>query len=469
MNPDEREYIAAYKDYAEAHLPEVETLAGLWSPDFDEKAYPDLDFISALRAYLNELNPYCSMLKRASGLRQQHYELFIQNRKAEDDAHRAWREGMNSIASDCEEKSAYWTSIHDRALIELINTQELEEAKAAKRKLKLDLTARNVDLEERQKRVQPKSFNPKSIVARPRLSEAEKNRRKNEHRAFVKARREAEDKILEEAIEDSGNLQLNVLDRFTIDRSQERKTIVTTAEFLDRIKALHLGNSIKWMAVTDFTDFVLFLEWLETIKLETNMKGLAEIFGYLFAGAFRLDATRKDGDDVPRNVTVYKLFWNRFTKLDLPFYQMLLQYITMYRATSLPHWKFIDYGGSMSFIMACILHRLPESTILDFAAMLLKSPITNEKAMMGPILIVRANSFYLVAANELLWSKLSYAGVKRFSIFFPEAYVHPPRDLLLEQVHRVLIPDYNGPLQDLIDEWLELVQEHKAILLRGPP
>ncbi len=266
MQPDEANYIASYKDYAEAHLPEVETLAGLWSPDFDEKAYPALDFISALRAYLNELHPYCAALNRAAQLRQQHYDMFIQNRQAEDDGHRAWREGINAIARDCEEKSTYWTSIHDRALTELIDRQELEQAKSAKRELKLDLTARNVDLDERQKTakkyVQPKSFNPKSIVARPRLSEAEKNRRKREHKAFVKARRKLEDKILEEAIDDSGNLELDVLDRFSIDRSQQRKTMVTTGEFMTRITALHLGNPLEWLNFITLEDVLIFLQWM---------------------------------------------------------------------------------------------------------------------------------------------------------------------------------------------------------------
>lgn len=198
MDADESYYIQLYKNYANNHLPETATLAGLWAPDFDQEAYPGLDFIGALRAYLDDLDPYCFVLNKAAQLRQNHYEMFIKNKKVEDQGHRAWREGMNDMALDCSEKSEYWNQIHDRALDEFIDQYEIEEAQKEKRKLKIDISVQNPD-----EKVKEKTSSRKTIVKRPPLSEAEKERRRREHEEWIKERREMEEKIINEAIKEN--------------------------------------------------------------------------------------------------------------------------------------------------------------------------------------------------------------------------------------------------------------------------
>lgn len=238
MKRDEAYYISLYKDYTEKHLPEVETLAGLWAPDFDETAYPNLDFVSALQAYLNDLEPYCKVLSKAAELRQDHYRLFIENKINEDSGHRNWREGMNFMADDCQEKLKYWKEIHSKALNELIEEDEIEKAKESSKKLNIDISIRNYDLEERKtQKDKTKRFNPKHIVKRPPLSAKEKKRRLRQHQAWVKARRALEDKMLDEVI---GTNEEELLEYDVYNNPNARN--VDADEFIEMCQKIGLDN-----------------------------------------------------------------------------------------------------------------------------------------------------------------------------------------------------------------------------------
>lgn len=277
MDADESYYIQLYKNYANNHLPETATLAGLWAPDFDQEAYPGLDFIGALRAYLDDLDPYCSVLNKAAQLRQNHYEMFIKNKKVEDQGHRAWREGMNDMALDCSEKSEYWNQIHDRALDEFIDQYEIEEAQKEKRKLKIDISVQNPD-----EKVKEKTSSRKTIVKRPPLSEAEKERRRREHEEWIKERREMEEKIINEAIKENEIISQK--------GEKESQQFIKKAESTTRtiVKASLLVEKLyEFLSIKDYKENGEKV--LKNIKVISNEKSSRSSAQYALKNSFQKD------------------------------------------------------------------------------------------------------------------------------------------------------------------------------------
>lgn len=287
MDTDEYYYIQLYKNYANNHLPETTTLAGLWAPDFDQEAYPGLDFISALRAYLDDLDPYCSVLNKAAQLRQNHYEMFIKNKKVEDQGHRAWREGMNDMATDCREKFEYWSEIHDRALDEYIDQYEIEEAQKAKRKFKIDISVINPD-----EKVEEKTSGRKTIVKRPPLSEAEKERRKREHEEWIKERREIEEKIINEAIKENeivSKKEERETEQFIKKAESTTRTIVKASSFVETLYKLGFDNVINSAFFKNGDPNDPDLNFLRNVAPSMdNSEDLAKIFECLLNGLKKL-------------------------------------------------------------------------------------------------------------------------------------------------------------------------------------
>jgi hypothetical protein len=213
MNSEEREYIKRYRDYKYRHLPQTETLAGLWADDFDRSVYPDLDYVSVLWKYLEQLGKYSNVLVNAAGLRQEHYEKFIAGQKEEDEGHMFWREGMNSIARDSMEKLEYWKNVHENAFgkeIQKFNRRENLKSKV------VYVTAKDVD-------PKPKNITDiqrsRTIIQRPRLSKAQKKKREREikkRKETAKAHKDAEetkilDKLSKRHEEKFKNVQLCVV------------------------------------------------------------------------------------------------------------------------------------------------------------------------------------------------------------------------------------------------------------------
>lgn len=185
----ETDYIASYKDYAEHHLPMTESLEGLWAADFSTEKSDKSSYISDLRIYLNQLEKYSKCLTRAAYLRQNHYELFIQDKRDEDDGHRHWREGMNAIAKDAEEKLEYWGNVHERVFDEYAD----EYAKKVQRRKEPPVAVyytKNVDFVEKPKK-------SKKFVSRPALSKQERNKRKREKKKALQLIRKVEHALLD--------------------------------------------------------------------------------------------------------------------------------------------------------------------------------------------------------------------------------------------------------------------------------
>ena len=186
-------HIAAYKDYAAKHLPRVETLGGLWAPDFDPLAYPDNDLLAGVEQYLLELRPYTKVLSRAAELRQIHYDKFVTD---EDAGHRAWRKGMNRVAADARAKLEYWTTQRDSLFDEAIEAFE-------RRPLS---DVREIVHVRRVEEVLPKViFEP---TPRPALSKRERNRRR---RANQQRRAREDRRLLEQAIAEKESLKTELV------------------------------------------------------------------------------------------------------------------------------------------------------------------------------------------------------------------------------------------------------------------
>jgi len=211
LSDEERSAIALYKDYQQKHLPDTETLAGLWAPNFDRSLYSNLDYLGAIRAYLNDLEPYVKVLERAAYLRQQHFDNFInnnKNRRIEEEGHRRWREGMNMIAADARQKYDHWKTIHDLYLEKAIdeydnNNFDINRDKSNEELLYRNLGARNVDHNNnRNNNSDNNNSDNRKIVQRPPLSKQEKERRKKLTKAYAKKRRQEEESIINKAAKD---------------------------------------------------------------------------------------------------------------------------------------------------------------------------------------------------------------------------------------------------------------------------
>lgn len=175
---EERASIARYQK-AKGYLPIVETVAGLTPVDFDHAAYPEYssDKLAALDLYLKELLPYTQRLVKAAQLRQEHYDHFIARYdRKEEPGHQAWREEMNKLARECQSLVDYWKRQRELEFDKAVVTSE------KRARIVVDLSVRNIEYDPKEK---PKKYS----VARPRLPDVEKKRRKKE---LKQRKREAE-------------------------------------------------------------------------------------------------------------------------------------------------------------------------------------------------------------------------------------------------------------------------------------
>ena len=178
--------IGLYKEYQKKHLPNKLKLKDYWAPDFNESAYPGLDRVDAMQAYLNELRPYANVLQRAAYLRQRHFELYLDD-DSEHLGHRHWREGMNEIAQDAQDKLTYYTKVHEQLLTKAITKYEKLVSKQMLRNTTRLIMSVTLPEDERNIVV-----TRSTRVARPRISKAER-----------KARKQAEKDVLQQIIQEN--------------------------------------------------------------------------------------------------------------------------------------------------------------------------------------------------------------------------------------------------------------------------
>jgi hypothetical protein len=196
LSSDECDDIAQYKEYQQRHLPDVGSLKDLYASDFDAGAYSE-DEVDGLKQYLDTLRSYTRHVKRAAYLRQAHYDLWIKGKKEEESGHAAWREGMNAIAKDCEEKLEYWSRVYDEKLTKVFDAASLLKPL---RTCDIDFTVRNCDLSfyrEDNKRVKLSTKRSK-IYYPPKVSAKERARLNAQYRAQLLAKNLQEHKMLDQ-------------------------------------------------------------------------------------------------------------------------------------------------------------------------------------------------------------------------------------------------------------------------------
>lgn len=208
---DESEYIALYKNYTKKHLPMTHNLEGLWVADFSSSTKDKGEYISDLRSYLDQLGKYVPVLTKAAQLRQQHYTLFIESKKKEDDGHKFWREGMNEIAKDAEEKLSYWTGVHTKTFSDYIEKYNRRKDPPVN-----VYTTKNVDYTEHSQKYD-------SVINRPKLTQDERNKRKKEKKLAKKIKEEQDDLFLNQQMKPKleidnykSKLKINYTDKMII-------------------------------------------------------------------------------------------------------------------------------------------------------------------------------------------------------------------------------------------------------------
>lgn len=199
LSGQEKEAIAVYKKYFSKHFPWVEKLGDLVVLNFDYDAYKSDTKIEALQKYLDELKPYLKKLSKAADLRQFHYERWIQNQKEEDLGHQHWREGLNAIVKDAEEKFFYWSNVQEQIFNKAIEDFE----KIPDNLAHLDLITDNIqgDFYKSEKKEKVPSKSKRVYYRRPRISEAQKKKLANA-RKKQRARENAQvNALLEESMQ----------------------------------------------------------------------------------------------------------------------------------------------------------------------------------------------------------------------------------------------------------------------------
>jgi len=201
----ERAAYHAYKDYANEHLGttrEETKISALWAPDFDYEFYSQYygikDPIDVLGNYLDDLQPYANVLKQAAALRQYHFTEFIENQTTEDADHQVYREGLNMVAKDAQEKWSYWHMQWTEKLDELVENHKAEISN-------IKAIASIEDPDSDNKASKGKS---KFVRKRPKVSNREKQKRKRERR---KQRKKAEKQALDAAISERTTQRDDVL------------------------------------------------------------------------------------------------------------------------------------------------------------------------------------------------------------------------------------------------------------------
>jgi hypothetical protein len=233
LSLDEKMAIQNYEEYAERNNV-AGSIADLWTPNFEQENYPELDRIDALNQYLIETSDYCNRLNKAAELRQRHFENFISRRKPEHIGHKYYREGLNEIAQDCSEKYRKWMSEKEKALNTLIKIQNKKEEIRMRTQL-------NKQLEELEKEMLKIERTPKYLTAnydkpklqriiQPKISQNEIKRRRIELERQRIENDKREEKILQEAIAEIEPYNLEIEKRIS-------KQISNADEIIEKLKA----------------------------------------------------------------------------------------------------------------------------------------------------------------------------------------------------------------------------------------
>lgn len=204
LTDEERDAIAHYKEYQSQHLPAVTALRDLYASDFIPNnavnAQDTTNTIDQLKQYIDTLGPYTRHVRRAAYLRQSHFELYINGRREEDPGHTAWREGMNTIAEDCQEKLQYWSRVYEEKLNEVFDAAEKIRSYERPTLRTIDFTTRNCDLSfyKKDKISDKKSQKPRpKVYYPPKVSARERARLNEQYRAQLLEKNRQEHQMLD--------------------------------------------------------------------------------------------------------------------------------------------------------------------------------------------------------------------------------------------------------------------------------
>lgn len=207
LTDEERNAIRAYKRAQNKVLPEDITSDLIWAPDFSPSDYPDLDYVSALRRYLNGLHVYAAGLTKAASLRQKHYENFIWGQGEEEEpGHRHWRMLMNAASEDARQKYDYWKKVHDDELNEVISMHEAMQSageKQRQKEYKREERARIRKESLKEKASREKKLDTVGLLRQnPEPREEEKRKLRQEQAALSRRKMLQEEALILAAIED---------------------------------------------------------------------------------------------------------------------------------------------------------------------------------------------------------------------------------------------------------------------------
>lgn len=231
---DERRLIADYKRAQNKIIPNDVSTDEIWVVDFNQLDYPNLDYVSGVRKYLDELEPYMRGLVRAAELRQLHYDEFYSGKREEEQGHWRWRILMNGIAEDAVEKYNYWKKIHDDELSVIITEFEKITLAGA------DERARQYEREERMrlkreavinKSIESRSILNAAVVRRTGPTAAEKEELRQTQLREAEQKRIADEELLTVLMHDKTKL-------ISGRNKKEKENTISSAGIINRLNAV---------------------------------------------------------------------------------------------------------------------------------------------------------------------------------------------------------------------------------------
>lgn len=169
MDLAEVKLIASYKKVS-SKIKYAKTIEDYWVTPYDGN---DFDSLST---YVKKLEKYVPLLERAVNLRQQHYLLYIKDKKPEDLGHKFWRMELLKVVEDARKKLDYYQKLLNDAFDQLDQPEFYIP----------NLLIENVDEEEEEKDViHPPEVSKKEKENRRQLRKEQERKKKQEEKDLL--------------------------------------------------------------------------------------------------------------------------------------------------------------------------------------------------------------------------------------------------------------------------------------------
>lgn len=239
----ESEAIKEYQFYKKK-LKVSQSLSSYWVSDF-EGSYDELViYLRDLDCYIKALTPYVKS-------REFHYKTFIEGKSIEERGHKVWRENLNKILVDAEEKFKHFSNIEEKQFYEFEPFQFIP-----------DIWVEDPDVEDVEDVKTPNMVKP------PTLTKRDKNRRKRIRQKLKKEQIREENEILNKV---TGKVQLGMRYKFSLDIEYITNIFMIENEVILINPDLYFDDEIEFTGNKDKIVYILKLMISQTVVISEEV------------------------------------------------------------------------------------------------------------------------------------------------------------------------------------------------------